>query len=255
MGFKNPFEPENFGTGFGWDGKLVTVTGSRFVVDLFTYGDGSPVPDRKDPDKQASAHVWEIKGITEDSEAERTEKYSIGKGLIPSEDGEGFEHFSGKPGATFNIRSQAAKFTAALKESGFDVSKLADESGIKASNLVGAQITFKGVPQLDSKGNIKQDKGGYDKVDYMPADFLGFAEGAAAAPATNDNALSNRAYDLVTDLLAQAEGNTLTRIQLIQAVSKQLQGDADAGKVTALVVSDKFNSAAPWKVDGTTISL
>ena len=59
----------------------------------------------------------------------------------------------------------------------------------------------------------------------------------------------------MTELLGVAEGNKLTRIQLIQGVTKALAGDEDQGAIVGLVVSDKFNSAAPWKVSGTTISL
>ena len=251
--FKNPFDPDNFTTGFGWDGKTVTVTGSRFAVDKFAYGDGSPYID-PNTGEQGFSNVWEITGITEDSEAERSEKYSIGKAPIPTDDGESFARADGKP-AIFNSRALAAKFSAKLKDAGFDLQKLVDgENGVKASNLVGAMIVFKSEPQLDKDGNPKQDKNGYDKVNYFPAEFLGFAEGAVGAK-TGDADLSNRAYDLVTELLAAAEGTKLTRIQLIQGVTKALAGDEDQGAIVGLVVSDKFNSAAPWQGSGTTISL
>jgi hypothetical protein len=249
--FKNPFDSENFTSGFGWDGKTVTVTGSRFVKDMFAYGSGDPVLD--DNGEQAFANVWEVKGITEDSEAERAEKYSIGRRLEPSDDGESFARRDDKP-ATFNNKSKAAAFSAHLKESGFDVSRLVVDGQIKASALVGAQILFKGHPQRDKDGNPKQDKNGFDKVDFFPAKFVGFVEGAGATNEA-DTEFENRIYDLVTTFLTEAEGNTLTRIALIQAVGAALKGDPDLGKATKLVVSDKFNAAAPWKVDGTTISL
>ena len=251
--FKNPFDPDNFSTGFGWDGKTVTVTGSRFTVDKFVYGSGDPYID-PNTGEQGFSNVWEITGITEDSEAERSEKYSIGKALIPSDDGESFARLDGKP-ATFNSRALAAKFSAKLKDAGFDLSVLVDgENGVKASNLVGAMIVFKSEPQLDKDGNPKQDKNGYDKVNYFPAEFLGYAEGAVGKK-TNNVDVENRAYDLVVNLLTESEGNKLTRIQLIQGVTKALSGDPDQGTIVGLVVSDKFNSATPWKVNGTTISL
>ena len=42
--FKNPFDPANFTSGGGlWDGKVVTITGSKAVLSPMKNGDGSPV--------------------------------------------------------------------------------------------------------------------------------------------------------------------------------------------------------------------
>ena len=251
--FKNPFDPDNFSLGVGWDGKTVTVTASQFQVDKFEYGDGTPVVDKTG--QQAYANVWAISGVTEDSDSERTEKYSIGKTLVPTSGGDSFEHVNGKPGATFNTRAKAAKLAAALKASGFPLEKLVDGDGRpSASGLLGAMFVFKGERLLNPDGSVKTDKNGYEKIEYYPVEFLGFNKNAPASKDV-DNEVRNRAYDLVTNLLGEAEGKKLTRIQLIQAVTKALAGDADKNTILGLVVSDEFNSAAPWKVEGTTISL
>jgi hypothetical protein len=238
-------------TGLGWDGKTVTVTGSRFVKDTFRYKSGDPVIG--DDGEALYNNVWEIKGVTEDSENERTEKYSIGKANVPAEDGESFGREDGKP-AFFHPNSKAAVFSAALKDAGFDTSKLVvPDVGIKASNLVGAMITFKATPQLDKDGKPKEDKNGFAKVDQLPAEFVGYKEGVSAPGGTDE--ITSEAQDLVVTLLTEAEGNTLTRVQLIKAIGEKLADDPNKGRITSLAVSAKFNEDSPWKVDGTTISL
>jgi len=252
--FKNPFDPDNFSLGVGWDGKTVTITSSRFKTDMFTYGDGTPYLD--DNGEQGYANVWEIKGISEDSENERTESYSIGKSLIPTSDGDSFEHKAGKPNATFHVKAKAAKFAAALKTSGFDLSKLVDDEGKpSAKGLVGAIFVFKALQPIDPKTNEPAvDKGGYAKIEQYPAKFIGWSKTSPAAQVANDG-VQDKAYDVITELLTEAEGNTLTRVQLIQALNKKLAGDDDMNAIVQLAVKEDFNSAAPWKLEGNTISL
>lgn len=253
MGGFNPFEPDNFSSGFGWDGKTVTITGSQFITDYFGT-DENPWIDPK-TEERGFSNVWAFTGIHEDSDRERTEKWSIGKTNIPTADGEGFERRDGKP-ASFHPSSQAARLSAALKDAGFDTSKLVVDGVIKASALVGARFVFKGYTKKDKDGKPKEDKNGFVQYEYFPVEFVGFQEGLnKTETAEASQELENRAYDLVTQLLEAAEGKTFTRVQLIQAVSKALAGDKDLSTIMSLVTGDKFNSAAPWKVEGTTISL
>ena len=252
--FKNPFDPDNFSIGVGWDGKTVTVTNSAFTTDMFEFGDGNPVIDER-TGEQAYSNVWAVSGISEDSEYERTEKYSIGKSLVPTNNGNSFEHKAGKPNATFNARSKAASFAKHLKESGFDLGKLVAEDGTpNAAGLIGAMLIFKAYPVLKEDGSVKVNKGGYEQYDFFPVKFVGFSK-SAPQPKGEDTAVRNRAYDLITQLLEDAEGHKLTRVQVIQGVNKALKGDPDLNAVVGLAVAEDFNSAAPWKVEGTTISL
>lgn len=249
----NPFDPENFTIGVGWDGKLVTITASKFEVDYFKFGDGTPWLD--DKGEPGYANVWALSGITEDSDRERTEKYSIGKTLIPSSDGESFEHRDNKPNATFNARSHAAKLVGHLKDAGFDLSKLVKDGRPTASGLVGAMFTFKAFPVMKDGVHV-EDKGGFKKYDFYPVKFEGFNASVSSTNAASvESETKDRAYDIITGLLGEAEGNTLTRVQLIQALNKKLDGDPEMSAIMTLAVKDDFNDKAPWKVEGTTISL
>jgi len=249
----NPFDPDNFSTGLGWDGKTVTVTQSRFEVDLFTNSDGSPWTD--DNGEQGYSNVWAISGISEDSDFERTVKYSIGKTLVPTSDGDSFESKSGKPNQTFNAKAKAAKLVRAFKESEFDLSRLMSEGKPSAKGLNGAMFLYKSTQPIDPKTKEPAvDKGGYAKVDEFPVKFLGWSK-ASPQSAKVDDAISIRAENLISELLTAAEGNKLTRIQVIQGLNKALAGDPDMNTIVSLAVKADFNSAAPWKVEGTTISL
>src|SRR3990172_6558354 len=119
--YVNPFDEENFKTGGGlWDDKTVTIIESRFTVDMFHNADGTPWLN--DTGEQGKSHVWAITGIAEDEDKERRMTYSIGS-LVPTADGEGFVKADGTTGL-LHKNSNAGKFAAALKASGYDVSKL-----------------------------------------------------------------------------------------------------------------------------------
>lgn len=248
----NPFDPDNFSLGVGWDGKTVTVTDSKFVVSYFGL-DENPWIDPNTGERGYS-NDWAISGVYDDA-PERTEKYSIGKSLVPSADGNSFESANGKPGASFHPSCKAAKLAKALKEIGFPLDRLVDDEGRpNAAGLVGAKFTMKGNHVFKANGEPKM-AGKYQAVEFWPVSFEGFGANAAPQKSEVDDAVRNRAYDLVTQLLEEADGNKLTRIQLIQGVSKALTGDPELNAIQRLVVSDAFNSTAPWKLEGTSISL
>lgn len=247
----NPFDPDNFALGIGWDGKVVTITDSKFVVTQFGL-DENPWIDPNTGERGFS-NDWAISGVYEEA-AERTEKYSIGKSLVPTADGNSFENANGKPGAAFHPSCKAAKLAKALKEVGFDLSRLVDEEGLpNASGLIGAQFLMKGKHIFKADGSPKMS-GKFQAVEFWPVEFVGFAANVQQKSDVDD-AVRNRAYDLVTQLLEDAENKTLTRVGLIRAVGDALKGDPDLNTIQRLVVSNDFNSAAPWKVEGTTISL
>jgi len=251
--FQNPFDPSNFIEGGGlWDDKIVTITGSKFGLYHMKRGDGSAVVDNKTGEPVVK-RVWEITGIADDDERERQERYSIGS-LQPTADGESFTKPDGSFG-TFHKNADAAKFASGLFNGGFDVNLLFDaETGkAKASALVGARIRFKAEAQLDKDGNPKKNKKGYEMQNFYPSEFIGFKDGVAAAAGPSDEDVT-LAQDTVVAVLT-ALGGSASRGDVIREVTKKLAGTENGPKVIQLLVKPEFNAAAPWTLDGTTLSI
>ena len=252
--FVNPFLEENFASGGGlWDGKTVTVIGSKTEIERLSFGDGSPVLDKK-TGEQSIRNVWSVIGIAEDDERERKETYSLG-GLIPTADGEGFTRPDGTPGV-LHKNSEAAKFAAALKASGFDVASLFDmDTGkIHVDRLVGARIVFKGEARLDKDGKPKVNKKGYEQLRFMPESFLGMKDGVGAAkvgPSEEDLAF---AVETITGILAEG-GGSMGRADIVRAVTTKLNGDPRGPQIVQQILKPEFHASAPWTLDGTTLSL
>jgi len=249
----NPFDDDNFAKGGGlWDDKNVTIIGSKFDVDRLAYGDGSPVLDAK-TGAQAIRNVWVVIGIAEDDERERKETYSIG-GLIPTVDGEGFTKPDGTPGV-LHKNSEAAKFAAGLKSGGFDMNLLFVNGKSKVSALIGAQLHFVGHARLDKGGTPKKNKAGYEQFRFFPDLFLGFKDGVGAPVSGPTDEDVENARGIVTEVLTGATDNTMTRAELVRAVSKKLAGDARGPAIVGLLLKPEFHVGAPWTLDGTTLKL
>jgi hypothetical protein len=251
----NPFEPDNFLTGGGlWDGKVVTVLSAKARMRLLGRQD-SPYLNKEG--KTVPQNGIAIVGLAEDTEMEREEFYSAGGTYIPTEDGEGFVDIKTKQPRAFSENSGAAKFSVALKDSGFDVTRLWDEKTkrTKLSGLVGAQFRMKAVKRLDKKGEVKLNKKGYEENAFFPGQFIGFKAGVGSVAATVSDALREKAAATFLAILNEAPDQKLTRIQAIKGISAALAGDPDANKVIALLGKTDFHTDQPWKVDSTGYSL
>lgn len=244
----NPLEPANYATGGGlWDGKTVTITSAKTVIDRITYGDGTPWLD--DQGNPGTNNALQITGIADDEETERRQTYSMG-GLVPTNDGEGFVRPDGTPGQ-LHKNSGLAKFNTAIKNGGFDLGQLwdAESQRTRYSNLVGARFTFKAELRLDKSGKVKKNKKGYDQNDFYPVKFVGFRAGAAATPKGNGAELKSKATAAVIAALTSAPNNTLTRAELVRALASQ------GADVVSLVVQPSFHEGQSWRFSGTTLSL
>lgn len=269
----NPFDSGNFSHGGGlWDGKTITVTSARVIREAMTYKDGKPVLDGKSG-QQSILIALRITGIAEGGDdKERKEDYSAGGKVVPTADGEGFTTEDGSP-LKFHANSNIAKFSAALKEAGFDIGSLLvrDTNGAivmlapgipkqQFSKLVGARIIMRAEAKVGKDGKTIKDKGGYDKQTFLPAKFIGYASGVAQQGVTGGNgAASGNGSALVTKadaaVLKALSAGPLTRAQLVAALATQLAGDPEGNAVIGLVVNDGFHKGKAWKYDGVQASL
>lgn len=252
--FKNPFDPANFTSGGGlWDGKVVTITGSKGVLSPMKNGDGSPVLG--DDGNPVIKHVWQVTGIAEDADAERREEWSAGS-LLPTPDGEGFT--SPKDGSIvpFDKRSEAGKAMQALVDGGFDPALLFDgETGKpKLSGLVGCKILFRAEDKLDRNGHVKKNKKGYTQQRFYPSKLVGFAEGKAPVDAAAHSALEDKAVGVIVGILKENNGK-VSRAALVRLLSAKLAGDTDANKIIGLVTKESFHTDRPWTRDDTSYNL
>jgi hypothetical protein len=250
----NPFDPANHAQGGGlWDGKTVTITGSRTATEALKYGDGKPVTNDKGEQSIQTALI--VSGIAEGGDdKERKETYSGGEKLAATPDGEGFVAKDGGP-LKFHANSNMAKFAAALKASGFDLSTLVVDGKQRLSKLVGARFVFKGEAKIGRDGKSIKDKKGYDKSIFLPVKFLGYAGGAPAtkggngAVGGNGSALDAKAASAILAALA-ANGGKLNRASLVRELANvQLKGDTDANAIISLVVQDGYHKGKAWKYD------
>ena len=234
-----------------WDGKTVTILESKTELDAMTYGDGTPVLRGDEP---VINRVWTIKGVAEDEDRERRESYSLG-GLHPTADGTGFTKVDGTPGR-LHASSGAGKFVEALRQGGYDVTKLLDESNtVHVDRLVGEQFVFTAVPRLDKDGNPKKNKKGYPENDFYPQTYVGRKEGVGAPKGNGvDPELKAFASESVVELLKE-NGGSLSRADLIKKLSAKLKGDTRSVAVVGLVVKESFYEGSGVKKDGTQIAL
>lgn len=252
----NPFASENLATGGGlWDGKKVTITRIACETRALTFKDGKPVMDEK-TGKQSLQTALYLTGIAEGEEKEREEAYTPGERMEPTADKEGFVM---KDGSTikFHANSNLGKLAVALGASGFDTKILFPGGRLKFTNLVGAQLTFKGEVKLGRDGKPLKDKKGYEKNAFFPVKFHGFVSGTGTSVAgvvggTAPGALDEKATAAVVGILA---GGPKTRAELVKALATTLVGDADSNAIIGLVVRDDFHKGKPWKYEVGTASL
>lgn len=257
----NPFDPETFATGGGlWDGKTVTITGARAVTEALKHGDGRPVIDEKTKEQVIQTSLV-LTGIADGGDdKERHENYTTGDKLVATPDGEGFVSKDGSP-AKFHANSGIAKFSAAARAAGFDLSTLVVDGKQRLSRLIGARFVFKGELKLGTDGKPLKDKKGYTKSRFLPVKFVGYvASTGASAPAGNGAVAAPAGGDAIrtkatTAVLAALAGGPLTRADLIRTLAQQLTGDADSNAVIGLVVNDKFHEGQAWKYDGKVATL
>lgn len=252
----NPFEDFAVGGGL-WDGKVVTVTEAKFAIDRLTYKDGKPVMDER-TGQPSVRNVLSIQGIAEGEEKERRETYSIG-GCVPTADGEGFLKADGTPGKLYES-CEAARFFKELKAAGYDMASLYDKAAGRSriSALKGAQIAFVAVPKLDKDGKPKRSKDGkYAENHFFPSRYVGRSTAAAASGnggVGGDDAIKTKAIGVVMGIVAES-GGSIDRPTLIRKVGSSMAGDKDVMRVVSLVAREDFHKAAPWKWDGTHITL
>jgi hypothetical protein len=253
----NPFDEANFITGGGlWDGKIVTITAAKTMVDYLKYGDGSAVINDR-TGEPAFNNCLEIRGIADEEEAERRETYSAGN-LVPTQDGEGFLTADGQPGE-FREKSEMAHLAKLLRAGGFDISLLWDAGTerVHVSKLIGARFEMKGEAKLDKDGKPKINKKGYENQKFYPVRFLGYKNGgppASTGQGGTNPALKDKAIEVVLAILGEA-GGKVTRAELVRKISAKMAGDTDANKILALVTKDDFHKDVPWTRDGTSFTL
>jgi len=249
--FKNPFDPDNHSAGGGvWDGKTVTITSAKFVLDPIMYGDGSPYLD-KETGEPAFVHCLKVTGIAEGEERERKESWSIGY-MVPTGDGEGFESPDGKPGK-MSLRCECSKFFAALKKSGFKMANIAKDDAPYITGLVGAQFEMEGIQKVKDNGELKFSKNGYPDIKFYPVSFVGYD--ANGRPGAVDDAIKDRAAEIVMTLLAESSNGKLTRVDLIKSLTSHLGNDPDKNTILALAMKPDFHEGQQWFVDGSTLSV
>jgi hypothetical protein len=253
----NPFDSDNFASGGGlWDGKTVTITSAKATIDRLTMGDGTPVLN--DKGEPAIQNVLAITGLADEDDAERRQTYTAGA-LVPTADGDGFVKSDGTPGQ-FHKNSKAAKFFAAIKAGGFDLSRLFINGKPSLQGLVGARFTFQGIDRLDKDGNPKRNKKGYVVQDFFPVKFVGLATQTPVATLANNSAAKEEAVALVSALIAE-NGGTLLRKDMLRKVAAKVIGQPNGNAILSLVAKEGFSSAdvpwidVPWKWDGNTLSL
>lgn len=247
----NPFDDANFASGGGlWDGKTVTITNVKAVIDRITNADGSAyLNDKGEP---ATQNVLAIQGLADDEDTERRQTYSSGA-LVPTPDGDGFVKADGTPGV-FHKNSKAAAFFSAVKAAGFDLNRLFVNGKPTLQGLVGARFTFVGQDRIGKDGAVKKNKKGYVVQDFFPVKFLGFAEGKAVASPASADAARTKAREIVTGLLADA-GGKLTRAEMLRKVAGKVIGQPDGNVILGMIAKDEFHSGAPWAWDGSTLTL
>ena len=253
--FKNPFDEKNIQRGTGvWDGRVVTYTEVKTETKKLAYGTGEPVLSPK-TGEQSIINVLTIRGISEDTEVERTEEYNAGN-LLP--DGKGFARADGQP-VSFHEKYQEelVNFIKGLNAAGFDAKSLFDPATGKQdfTKLTGARFEQASQPVRDKDGKVKKNKKGYDQVKYYPTKFVGYTTAAARNANTNTAETIEKGRAAVVALLEAAEGKKLTRAVLIRQLQTKLNGDTDSNDVLALISTPEFHNGAAWSLDGSTLSL
>jgi len=242
----NPFDSDHFKTGGGvWNEKTVTLVKAYFGLQT----DNTGKPFVRDGVTQDD-HALHIIGIVEGQEKERREMYSIGA-LRGTAEGEGYTKADGSAGV-LHKSSNGGKFFAALKTSGFDMSRLFVDGKQKVSGLNGARIIMTGVERLNKKGETKVSKNGFTEYWFYPQTTVGYV-GTAAAKANGAAGLDAKLRTIVAGIIKE-KGGSVSRVDLVKSLSVALKGEADGAQGIVLASQETFLKGGPWSYNGTQLS-
>lgn len=204
----NFFDPKGFAAGGFLDGQVADIVDIR--ATKFDY-QGTVDPP---------ANVIEIEYQRADGKT-RTEVYGTGA-AEPTEDGNNITR-------ALNNQSKAAALFNALNATKFPVKSLATE-GLSA--LKGHRFTFKNV-----------GKGGKDI--FVPATYVGLAEGDAQAVQAQQNDLKDLVGTLVLTIAKSAGEAGIKKAALTQRIGQNLASDPNKAAAISLVMSDAFLASVP----------
>lgn len=201
----NFFDPKGFAAGGFLDGQVADVV--KIQATKFDYNGTVDPP----------ANVIEIEWKRADGKT-RTEIYGTGQ-AEPTDDGNNVSK-------ALSNQCKAAPFFAALQATKFPFKTLAEE-GLKA--LEGQRFLLKNI-------------GKAGKDNFVPAQYIGVANGDAAAVQSQADELRDLVGTLVKDFVEQA-GGTLQKSKLPSLVGKSLEKSPELKpQALSLVMSDQFLS-------------
>lgn len=244
-------DPWSVDTGFGWSGKIVTITGSKIVSKALQYGDGKAVINNK-TGEQSVLNCWEIRGIADGEDRERTEELNLFN-LIPTPDGEGWTRGDGQQTKlSANFQREAVLFYAGLSKSGFDTKKLVRDGKPFVSGLVGARLEMRPEASVDKNNQPKKNKKGYTVEYHVPVKFHGFKAGIAPVSAED---VAEAAKAAIVKVLEASPDKTITKGALVPKLSVVLAGNPSANAIMQWSLSESNLASGPWTKDGATLKL
>jgi len=204
----NFFDPKGFAAGGFLDGQVADIVDIK--ATKFDYNGTVDPP----------ANVIEIQYVRADGK-ERTENYGTGK-AEPTDDGNNVNQ-------ALNNQCKAAQFFSALSSTKFPVKTLGTE-GLSA--LKGQRFTFKNV-----------GKGGKDT--FVPATYVGVAEGDAASVQKQQDEVKDLVGTLVLSIVKSAGNGGVKKAALTQRIGQNLASDPNKAQAISLVMSDAFLASVP----------
>ena len=203
----NFFDPKSFAAGGFLDGQVADIVDIK--ATKFDYNGTVDPP----------ANVIEIEILRADGKT-RTENYGTGK-AEPTDDGNNVSQ-------ALNGQTKAAPFFTALQATKFPFKTLATE-GLSA--LKGHRFVWKNI-----------GKGGKDL--FVPATYVGLAEGSAAEVAAQQDEIKDVVSALVLSIVKSSEGG-IKKVALTQRVGQNLALDPNKAQAISLVMSDSFLASVP----------
>lgn len=199
----NFFDPKGFAAGGFLDGQVADIVDIR--ATKFDYNGTVDPP----------ANVIEVSIVRADGKT-RTENFGTGK-AEPTADGNNIT-------AALNNQSKAAALFNAIAATKFPFKTIATE-GLSA--LKGQRFVWKNV-----------GKGGKDV--FVPATYVGLAEGDAKAEQQNQEDLKDLVGTLILKLVSEAGAAGIKKQALLAAVGKTLANDPTKASALSLVMSDSY---------------
>ena len=200
----NVFDPKNFTAGGFLDSQVCDILDIKATV--FDYN-GTVNPP---------ANVIEIVWQRADGK-QRTEVYGTGK-AVAIDDGNGLSE-------TVSKQSKSAPFFEALSRTKFPIKTLGTE-GLKA--LKGQRFLLKNI--------------GKGKDNFVPAEYIGLAEGSASEA----QAVHEELKDLVgTLILSAVKDGVVKKAAVTQRIGENLKADPNKSAAISLAMSDTFLATVP----------